>query len=77
MTKPYLGSVWSGDVGTYSAHWSARNAGYGWDCCQRSNRRNGWLRRPRLNALGSFDDPNPAIDLLTGLMMRKHMRLLS
>ena len=37
------------------------------DCCQRSNRRNGWFQDcPRLNALGRLDDPNPAIDLLTG-----------
>ena len=44
-----------------------KNAGHGWDFCEEVTERDGWLQiAPRLNALGRLDDPNPAIDLLTG-----------
>lgn len=36
----------------------------------------GFKLAPQLNALGRLDDPNPAIELLTGFMMRKLKPLL-
>ena len=65
--KPYHGSIWSGNAGAYSAHRSARNARHGWDSANEVTEETvGFQLAPRLNALGRLDDPNPAVELLTG-----------